>query len=147
MANWSVTLRGVTIQTTTAYEFEAGGITGLGNPSVRTADQERGQLHGDVGGDDVFEKRVITIPALVLGDTPEDCMTKLTALKVAWAPSYTDIPLTVSVAGASLTFNGRPRGCDADLSFLGTGSVARVFLTFEALVPYAVGSSESVPIP
>lgn len=149
MANWTATLRGLTLGTSTAYEFEAPGITGLGNPPTRTADQPRGHLSGDVGGDDVLEKRVITIPIAILGDEADggvDCRTKLRALQTAWRPSSTNIDLVLAIAGESVTYQGRPRGCEADVELLGKG-VCRVLLTFEALVPYAQGSSESTPVP
>lgn len=119
MANWSVTLRGLTIGTGTSYEFESPGVAGLGNPPVRAADQQRGHLSGDAGGDDVFEKRVITIPVVVLADTDTACRVLLRALQTAWRPSPINLDLTVSIAGESLTYQGRPRGCDADLEFLG----------------------------
>ena len=149
MSNWSATLRALTIGTGTDYEFESPGITGLGNPPTRTADQPRGHLSGDVGGDDVLEKRVITIPVAILGSETDggvDCRTKLRTLQTAWRPSSTNIDLALSIAGQSFTYSGRPRGCEADTELLGKG-VCRVLLTFEALTPYAQGSSESTPVP
>ena len=148
MTAWSFTLRSLAVQTGTAYELEAPGPAGLGNPPARTQDQERGQFAGDVGGDDVFQRRVITIPVAVLGAAgdPDDCRTKLRALQTAWRLSDADLDLTMVVAGETLTYSGRPRGCEADVELLGQG-VCRALLTFEALVPYAAGSSESVPVP
>lgn len=149
MANWSATLRSLTIGTATSYEFEAPGPSGLGNPPTRTADQPRGHLSGDAGGDDVLEKRVIQIPIVVLGSTSDggdDCRTKLRTLQTAWRPSTVDIELSMTIAGQTFVYDGRPRGCEADLEFLGAGT-CRVLLTFEALTPYAQGSSESTPVP
>ena len=146
MANWSATLRGVTLGTATSYEFEMPGPTGLGNPPVRAADQPRGHLHGDVGGDDVFDKRVITIPVVALGADADACRVLLRTLQTAWRPSASDLDLVLTIAGQTFTYQGRPWGCEVDAQFLGQG-VVRVLLTFEALRPYAVGASESTPVP
>lgn len=145
MADWTVTIRGLTIGDGTSYPLTQPGITGLGVPQTRTSDQERGIYSGDVGGDDVSQKRVLLIPCGVDADTAAAAWTLFAALKTAWAPSYTDLPLVVSFAGTTLTYNGRPRGLDADLAYLGGGWVSAL-LTFEALTPFAVGEAVDVAV-
>ncbi len=145
MADWTVTIRGLTIGDGTDYPLTQPGITGLGVPQTRTADQERGIYSGDVGGDDVLQKRVLTIPCGVNADTADEAWPLFEVLKTAWAPSYADLPLVISFAGTALTYNGRPRGLDADMAFLGNGFIA-VLLTFEALTPFAVGEAVDVAV-
>lgn len=145
MANWTATLRALTIGDGTDYPILQPGVSGLGLPAARTADQPRGHLSGDVGGDDVLEKRVLTIPVGVNKDTAELAMAALNALKTAWAPSYSDLPLVLTVAGVSLTYQGRPRGFEIDVAFLGAGFVS-VMLRFEALNPFAAGEPVDVAV-
>jgi hypothetical protein len=145
MANWTATIRGLTIGEGTSYPFTQPGITGLGVPATRTADQERGHLSGDVGGDDVMGKRVLTIPLICSAADGTAAWTLLVALKTAWAPSYTDIPFAITFAGVTLTYNGRPRGMDTEMGFLGSG-VVPCLLTFEALSPFAIGEPIDVAL-
>lgn len=145
MADWTVTVRGLTVGDGTDYPLVQPGMTGLGVPATRTADQERGHLSGDVGGDDVLQKRVLTIPVGIDAVTASAAWTLLVALKTAWAPSYEDIPLVLAIADTSLTYQGRPRGLDADLVYLGQGW-ASCLLVFECLNPYAEGEDEDVPV-
>jgi hypothetical protein len=145
MADWTATIRGLTVGDGTDYPLVQPGITGLGVPSTRTADQERGHLSGDVGGDDVLQKRVLTIPVGIDADTASAAWTLFVALKTAWAPSYEDIPLVLAIADTSITYNGRPRGLDADLVWLGKGWVSALCV-FEALNPFAVGEAVDVEV-
>lgn len=144
MTAWTATIRGLTIGSS-SYPITEPGISGLGVPEIRAVDQPRGHLSGDVGGDDVLSKRVITIPTGCNAADAAAAWTLLTALKTAWAPSYVDIPLVLSFAGVSLTYNGRPRGLEADLADLSRGWVA-VLLTFEALNPFAEGEPVDSPV-
>jgi len=145
MSNWTATIRTLTIGDGTDYPILQPGISGLGLPAVRAADQPRGHLSGDVGGDDVFEKRTLTIPVGINKDTAELAMAALAALKAAWAPASADIPLVLTVAGTSFTYQGRPRGFETDVSFLGAGFIS-VLLTFEALNPFAAGDPVDVAV-
>lgn len=145
MANWTATLRGVAVGDGTDYPITQPGITGLGIPATRTSDQPRGHLSGDVGGDDVLDKRVLTIPVGIDKDTAEAAWTAIGVLKTAWAPSYSDIALTLSMAGVTVTYYGRPRGFDLQAPFLGQGW-ADVLLTFEALRPFAQGETVDVEV-
>lgn len=145
MANWTATLRGVTVGDGTDYPITQPGITGLGIPNTRTSDQPRGHLSGDFGGDDVLEKRTLTIPVGINADTQGEAWTLLTALKTAWGPSLLDIPLVLNIAGSTLTYQGRPRGFDLQAPYLGQGW-ADVLLTFEALNPFAAGETVDVVV-
>lgn len=139
MAPWTVTLRGLVMGDGTSYAITAPGITGLGIPRTRTADTERGFWSGDVGGDDVYEKRVLTIPVAVLGDDLAGTWALFLALKAAWAASPVDIPLAIDLEGTTITYNGRPRGMpDPDVAYLSEGAIS-CLCTFEALNPFALG--------
>ena len=146
MALWTVTLRGLTIGDGTDYPLTEPGPTGLGVPTPRIADQERGGLDGHVGGYDVLPRRVITIPVGVNATDDLEAWTLYDALKLAWKPSQEDIPLVLSFAGATLTYMGRPRGLEPELSYVGQGWVSAL-CHFEALHPYAVGEAETEPAP
>lgn len=145
-------LRGLTLGVGTNYPFAKAWIRGLGIPQIRTADQPRGALAGDVGGDDVPQKRVLTISVGLQGDwladdlgdgtsASEAAFRLLDALKTAWAPSPVNLPLTITVGDYwTRVFRGRPRGVDEDLSEFCPG-VFRALLTFEALEVYAEGET------
>jgi hypothetical protein len=136
---WTVTLRGLVMGEGTDYPITQPGITGLGIPSARTADTQRGMWSGDVGGDDVLEKRVLTIPVAVFGDTFPDFWTNFLAFKAAWVSSAVDIPIVINFGGeASLTYNGRPRMAEAAPDFMGSNT-ATCLCIFECLNPFAVG--------
>lgn len=143
MANWTATLRALTVGDGTDYPILQPGITGLGLPAVRTADQPRGHLSGDVGGDDVYDKRTLTIPVGIDATTAELAFDLLEDLKVAWAYSQVDLDLTLALAGVTRVYSGRPRGCEADLASLGQGWV-NVLLTFDCLNPFAEGDPVDV---
>lgn len=150
----NVTLRGLELGDQTYYAFAAQWIDGLGIPAARTADQQRGALAGDVGGDDVPQKRVITISVGLQGNDlaadAADGTTRQEAafqlfddLKTAWAPSQVNIPLLVQISTYwTRTYMGRPRGVDEDMSRSCDG-VIRCLLTFEALEVYAEGETVS----
>lgn len=151
----NVTLRGLMLGDVTDYPFAARWIAGLGVPAARTFDQPRGHLSGDVGGDDVLPKRVITLSGAVDGTEKavEDGTTKqeaafalLEALRTAWCPSYQDIALLVEIGDYwERTYYGRPRGVDADMERACDG-IIRYLLTFEALRPYAEGETVDVVV-
>lgn len=145
MANWTATLRGVTVGDGTDYPITQPGITGLGIPNTRTSDQPRGHLSGDFGGDDVLEKRVLTIPVGINAETQGEAWTLLTALKTAWTPGPLDVPLVLNIAGSTLTYQGRSRGLDLQAPWMGQGW-ADVLLTFEALDPFAEGETVDVAV-
>lgn len=148
----TVTLRGLEIGDGTYYPFAKAWIDGLGIPAPRTFDQPRGALAGDVGGDDVPQKRVITISIGLQGDemaadaadgtTPlEAAMQLFDDLKTAWVTSTVNVPLVVQMGNYwARTYMGRPRGVDEDLSESCSG-VIRCLLTFEALEVYAEGET------
>jgi phage-related protein len=112
---------------------------------MRTSDQRRGHLSGDFGGDDVLEKRVLTIPVGINSTTASGAWTLLNALKTAWGPSLLDIPLALSFAETTITYQGRPRGMDIVPSTLSQGWID-VLLTFEALNPFAAGETVDVVV-
>lgn len=148
----NVTLRGLELGDGTYYPFAAQWIDGLGIPPARTFDQPRGALAGDVGGDDVPQKRIITISIGLQGNemaadaadgtTPlEAAMQLFDDLKTAWRTSTVNIPLTVTMGTYwERVYQGRPRHVDDDMSRACDG-VIRALLTFECLEVYAEGET------
>lgn len=137
-ADWQAELGGVTIGAGTAYEF-SGPMTGFGLPAPRTADLERGLSPGDVGGQDVDARRIITVQLSV--DAPDATAASAWALfdtlKAAWASSPTDVAFDVRLPGfaaANRRWYGRPRGVDSDLTLLRLGHLD-LLCSFEALDP------------
>ena len=51
----------------------------------------------------------------------------------------------LTFAGATLTYQGRPRGFDTDVASAGEGWLS-VMLTFEALNPFAAGEPVDVAV-
>lgn len=147
-----ITLRGLEIGDGTYYPFAEDWVDGLGVPQMRTADQPRGALAGQVGGDDVVDKRVLRISIGLQGNeraadladgttNQQSAMELLDALKTAWAPSQVDVDLLVEMGTYwARTFRGRPRGVDEDMKRSCDG-IIRCLCTFEALNPYATGEA------
>lgn len=144
-ADWQANLRAVTMGAGTAYEC-TGPITGLGIPSARTSDVERGDRAGAVGGRDTLPRRVLTVPLAVVGSGPADAWALLEALKVAWAEAEdpnAEEPFDLRLPGLDgRRFYGRPRGLDDDTTLMRAGHIAALG-TFEALDPYGYGATEA----
>lgn len=147
---WQFGIRGLLGGAGTGYSF-SGPIGGLGIPTPRTdGDQERGDLDGDVGGTDTLPRRIFTLPVGIDGSSSTDAMQGLSALKVAWRPSIVDLELDLCLPGFPtpdnvLTWYGRPRGFDSDLTRLKNGRIDAL-LTFEALDPYGYGPQETIAL-
>ena len=143
--DWQGNLGNLTFGAGTDWQIDAPGITGLGIPTARTRDAERGAGHGDVGGDDVLPRRILTVPLVGFFATPGDAWTAFeTDLKVAWAESIVDEALDLRLPGMPTTgrrFYGRPRGVDEDLADLKSSTI-RGLCTFEALDPFGYGDEE-----
>lgn len=143
---WRGSIRSLEFGAGTSYPIGPTGIGGLGLPVPRTFDQARGDRDGMVASRDLYDRRVLSIALTVLGDTasadlPGDAMTNLRTLKTAFAREETldEVELELRVPGfpgaaETLTFFGRPRGLEADLSKLAQG-VIPVLATFVALDP------------
>lgn len=113
---WQAEIRTLVTGDGTNYPFDAdaGGITGLGVPTPKTADVDLLHADGAYGSPDYMGTRIITIPYL-LGGTAAEVFEWLDDLNDAWAPSTTDIALTINLPyHGTVTINGRPRGLDAD---------------------------------
>lgn len=139
-ADWQGNVRALTFGAGTDWEIEPPGISGLGIPSPRTRDAERGDRHGDVGGDDVLPRRILSIPLVTTRSSPGAAWEALESeLKVAFAESIVDEALDLRLPGGALRrYYGRPRGLSEDLSLLKSSTV-RALCTFEALDPLAYG--------
>lgn len=151
LAQWQGEIRGTTFGAGTDYQNDEPGWTGLGIPAPRTFDQPRGDLDGDVGGDDVLPRRVMNFPLEISADSSSAAMVLLQAFKAAWRPSPTDVALDLCVPGfapsdETLRFYGRPRGLTDDLAMLKSGTI-RLFAVFEALDPFGYGAEETVALP
>lgn len=147
LAHWQGAIRGLTFGAGTIYGFGETGISGLGIPVPRSADQERGDRDGDVGGDDVLGRRILAIPLVLDGG-----WANLQPLKRAWRPLRApgEVALDLCIPGfpssdETLRFYGRPRGLDPDLVELKSGEIA-VFATFDALDPFGYGPEETVAL-
>lgn len=145
--DWQAELRGLTVGASTSYPFTSG-IDGLGVPQVRASDTELSRRHGEYGGYDVLERRVVSLPVAIDGTSLADTYQKLQALKAAWRPSVADLGLDVRLPGQPATvlrYYGRPRGLTADLARL-KNSWADTLLTFDALDPFGYGAEATTVI-
>lgn len=146
-ADWQGNLRSLTFGAGTDWEIDEPGISGLGIPAARTRDAERGDRHGDVGGDDVLPRRILTVPLVGSFSSPGAAWQAFEeTLKLAWAESISDEALELRLPGMTDTvrrFYGRARGLDVDLSRLKSSTV-RALCTFEALDPFGYGDEVAV---
>lgn len=144
--DWQGNVRSFTFGAGEEWEIDEPGISGLGIPSPRTRDGERGDRDGDVGGDDVLPRRILSIPLIYSGASPGAAWQALEEdLKVGFAESIVDEPLDLRLEGMPTTgrrFYGRPRGVSEDLSSLKSGTI-RALCTYEALDPLAYGDEVS----
>lgn len=134
LSEWQAQVGSFVVGAGTAYPFD-GPITGLGVPSPRTSDLDKGDQPGVFGGRDVPSKRTIGLSVAVLGADAAAVMDSIDTLNAAWAPTSTDTNLDICLPGmGTRTWTGRPRGVDLDLTYLAYGA-ARARLTFDALDP------------
>lgn len=139
MIDATLTLGGVTIGPA-PFVLETAPA-GFGLAGIRAVDAQRGDRHGDVAGDDVYEPRSIVADVAVLGDDQAATGVLLRDLQAAWAASSIEKALDVDlpVFAEPLRFYGRPRGCVVDLSPL-AGAAARAQVAFRALDPLGYGA-------
>jgi hypothetical protein len=141
-SDWQGNLRSLTFGAGSDWQIDEPGITGLGIPSARTRDAERGDRAGDAGGDDVLPRRILTVPLVGTFDSAGEAWVSFEEeLKVAWAEGIVDESLDLRLPGMPATgrrYFGRARGLDDDLSDLKSG-VIRTLCTFEALDPFGYG--------
>lgn len=110
-----VDLEGFRMGAGTVYEVSESGIGGLlGSPSIKTSDVSRGHRDGSVAGYDYYDARLITIPVTVTGTTPQACLLATEDLFDAWAPSNTNLLLTITLWGYTYRMYGRPREVSED---------------------------------
>lgn len=137
LTDWQAQLGAVVVGAGTDYPFD-GPITGLGVPSPRTSDLDKGDAPGVFGGRDVKPKRTIGLSVTALGDDAAAVWDLVDTLCAAWEPTSTDTTLDICLPGMGVVqWTGRPRGVDVDLQFLAEGTI-RVRLTFDALDPDGV---------
>lgn len=142
MADWQVDVRSLTLGDD---DYILGEVEGLGTPEARTADVQRGDRDGDVGGADVLERRVITLPVTINSDDPGDAWALLDALKLAFRPSAADVELTLRLPDIERGYFGRPRGVVTDLGTLGQGA-PRALCTFVCLDPLGYGDAVTASV-
>lgn len=96
-------------------------VTGLGIPAYRTSDTVEPLRHGVDHGHDLLEARTLVFEITVRGDTPQDVVNNIDALREAW---FLDTrrdqslrrPISFKLPGqVARRFNGRPRRIEGDL--------------------------------
>lgn len=138
----AIASRSISFGDGTAYCWGAQGITGLGEPTVRNNDVNQGNDHGAIGQRDYRDVRRIGFDLTIgpaLGDLTtdgDDIWDLWNTLRVGWAPSNTDLTLTIDLFGNTITFLGRPDGATLDTSPMLKGLRAlRVMLDFRCPDP------------
>lgn len=119
LATWQVQVDTLLTGESTNYllNADAGGIKGLGVPDAKNSDVELFHQDGSYPSDDFMSARVLTIPYLLVG-TDVQVFTWLEDLKTAYRSNRsTDVDIIFGLPFyGDLTFTGRTRGLDADLS-------------------------------
>lgn len=146
VSEWTATHEGLTMGPGTDYVVRS--VQGLGMPETRAERFERGDLEGEVGGNDVLQSRSLSLAVVVKGTSPSNTWANFQALMAAWKPAGTvDTSLTVGLPGIGTfgrKFYGRPGNArDDGLVNLGTKFV-NVLLTYQALDPLGYGEPDSV---
>lgn len=126
--NVSATLRSYLVGTGSSV-WGITRITGLDDLMVKSADTELHFADGAVAARDYVMSSPIIIDAITRDTvTAAGVGSAIAGLKAAWAPSTTDLTLSVTFAG-SHSITGRPRGVTFDRSQAYIGKV-RAQLTF-----------------
>lgn len=144
-ADYQGELRGVTFGAATNYRILTDGISGLGMPQSRSQVNPRGFSHGMAGSYDRLNERRISIPFRLTAATAAAVQVYVDALKVAFAPSDSDLELQLRIPGTGATihsFFGRPRQLVYRHELLAVG-VVDVLASFDALDPLAYGAAEA----
>lgn len=132
------TIRDLDFGSGTQYQVDPAGIGGLGSPTVKTADTQFDGRDGSFGAPDFLDIRVITIPLIILGESPEDATSLLDDLNDAFAPCRDGVDITLELTlpgwGTARAWTGRPRGVDVDSASL-KNSTLRALCRFDALDP------------
>jgi len=127
-STWNLSLRGLLMGTGTRYRI-ADAPTGLGTPSVRSADTPYLDADGVYAAGDVHDARQLSLGLLVLGDSPGHAEELSRALGGAWQASRVDLELLIRVADdRTYSLAGRPRKCELDLKDLKYGHVRAAVL-------------------
>jgi hypothetical protein len=141
--DWQFQINGLTIGAGTPYLIM--GVTGLGQPDVRSSDLDKSTEDGSYYGVDTYQARTIGITLSIKGTSAVDALAKVKALSAAWQLNGATVqPLVVQLpGGVPLTSNGRPRRYDdGDLAKLKTGLV-EVTLEYYAADPILYSGANS----
>lgn len=133
-ADFQVELQGV-LMGNGAISIAERQLSGLGNPSAKTADVDLANATGAYGSPDYLPARVITIPMSVQATTPSGAWNLFRSLVTAWSPVAADVQMHVRLPGLGhVYYSGRPRALSDDLSDLYLGWIYCLG-TFVALNP------------
>jgi len=106
------------------------GVKGLGVPAPKTADVDLEGAPGSYAANDQPASRLLTLPMTITASTDALALTALATLSAAWAPSTTDVDLTIRLPGmGQFHVTGRPRGLTDDLTDVKSG-IVRVLASF-----------------
>lgn len=134
LTEWQGLLQGVTFGKGTNYRLDVPNIGGLGVPNPKTQDVNLDHGDGGYAGTDRKGIRIITLPFVVIGTSPSNCMDNFETLAAAFEPVAADVTLELYLPGKHVNISGRPRGITDDLSRL-KGGVIRAQGLFVALNP------------
>ncbi len=131
VAAYQLELRTTLMGAGTSYKIGPQGISGLGEPNVKTSDTDLSHDDGTYLGRDYLEPRIITVDFSLVGSTAAAAGTLLVGLKAIWVKSEaTDLPLHFQLPGiGKKVVTGRPRGLVEDTTQIRFGFV-RALATF-----------------
>lgn len=133
----TIVLGALTMGTGTPYAIDVDGIAGLGVPDTKTADTVFDGRDGAFAAPDFLSVRVVTIPIVILGSSPDDAFDGLAALNTAWGPARdgVDLTLVLTLPGwGTVNLIGRPRGVVADTKEM-KNSTIRALCRFDGMDP------------
>lgn len=136
----TVTLRTLTMGFGTQYRIDEPGISGLGQPPVKTADTQLDGRDGSFAAPDFKDVRAIIVPLILDGTSEDDCWTLAAALNDAWEPAEDGVDLELGLSlpvWGDLVLVGRARGVELDLTAIADGT-ALALCHFDALAPVFV---------
>jgi hypothetical protein len=122
--DYQVELQGVLMGALTKINLAPPGIKGLAVFTPKSADVALDLADGSYSAPEFQASRIITVPMVILGDTPADAMSILSGLNVAWSPVAADVPIYMQLPGfGKFHALGRPRGLDEHLEHLRAGVI------------------------
>lgn len=127
------------------YRFSAP-VTGL-EFTARQSQSQNASGGFTFDGPGIADPAVLTLPLFAFGETPAEAIDLMDAVAAVWAPSDTDLELTLDLAGSVRVFYGRPAGFTPSYANVLQHSFGEILATFARSDPLWYSASVTTTPP